>query len=1111
MKLPSPIPDPRSPIPSRRGSALLIVIGMVSFMVISSVAFSIYMRTSRLPSNYLRRGTSSRMLLKSALAGAIERIDGVWRADPDASSAGDVGNGFIEGIYDDLYPGLNAREGQTPNRGNYPYAGNRFVRRVFAPFRDIAPPSNPNEPNPSEPIPVSTLTLEGLAYLPPALINDVRLQSHRTKTACWCNLAYEYGRYAFCAVDVSDCFDVNKLRPNSARTSAARQRVGFSTLFADENAGLSAFDTGSMQDFGSKLNGVGNVPLVSMADFNVFFGESAFTPFCKYVGQSGNLAILGDGDRVAANALFTTDTWFPPTNSLATVRRYVLSGVQPFDEFDDAFNAKDVLDSANATSLGKQFIRRLGGVGTIMLYDYLDADNVPTSYALPTVETAPMVCALGVEPQGGLKTTVRPGTTRTATYPSGVKNPDTGIEYDNRVIATPYELDLGTSAIMVQGQLVFPFKRLKGKGYCLAFKVEGLVRVFLAPAALHSRVDPNSPLLAPNAWEDGEKDGVITRKVEFTDDFTWSDDIAKPEDAVRPFQKPVAITAAPRTLFWKIDKYVVDKNGNLPANPTETWFSLDGVTKGADRPVFYDEKGLESAALKGKAESSKAKDEVFKDGAKFARGVKNEDIATQAAAAGQEIDATRFVPHIAVWVKVSNGEGEYAGKVVDVVPAYQKDDEVWGGRGDPGNNELATVCALETPPVLRFSGTTDFPYGIGAEAATANNEGALGWSVLYTVDPRFNYAPEAWYSASVAPATLFSDKELWLNSLSGVFGTKVADRDIFMFTSDQEYLQAMGELQFLPALRDLAEAPSGRVVEDMAEWRPDATAPKTTVDEVLKFMPGMLETYSAPDGDPVYSGWTDESGNPVDIVSSVGDFRVNPFTSDDRIFRAAIANTPYDWFAASTNEELNVLGTCDYGATTPKPTADNSKALSCTFSSKSQCQSAKWRDNPDDANSVYDIADELRDRLRTRARAWEGEIAQRPSWEGIYDAIWGAAMGEGANTFFGIQMDHPLHGVDRKFLHGFWRECFGNRQQLFLIFLRAEPLTVGGSGTASMANAQTGARGVALVWRDPEPPLYHRNQRPRRTAVSTLDNWKCDNDNAPAPHRTRVLFYHQFD
>ena len=34
----------------KKGSALLIVLGMLSFMVVSAVGFSVYMRTSRAPS-----------------------------------------------------------------------------------------------------------------------------------------------------------------------------------------------------------------------------------------------------------------------------------------------------------------------------------------------------------------------------------------------------------------------------------------------------------------------------------------------------------------------------------------------------------------------------------------------------------------------------------------------------------------------------------------------------------------------------------------------------------------------------------------------------------------------------------------------------------------------------------------------------------------------------------------------------------------------------------------------------------------------------------------------------------------------------------------------------
>ena len=59
----------------RRGSALLIVLGVLSFLVVSAVAFSAYMRRSRLPSSYLRRSVAARELAKGALSRAIDEID----------------------------------------------------------------------------------------------------------------------------------------------------------------------------------------------------------------------------------------------------------------------------------------------------------------------------------------------------------------------------------------------------------------------------------------------------------------------------------------------------------------------------------------------------------------------------------------------------------------------------------------------------------------------------------------------------------------------------------------------------------------------------------------------------------------------------------------------------------------------------------------------------------------------------------------------------------------------------------------------------------------------------------------------------------------------------
>ena len=67
-------------------------------------------------------------------------------------------------------------------------------------------------------------------------------------------------------------------------------------------------------------------------------------------------------------------------------------------------------------------------------------------------------------------------------------------------------------------------------------------------------------------------------------------------------------------------------------------------------------------------------------------------------------------------------------------------------------------------------------------------------------------------------------------------------------------------------------------------------------------------------------------------------------------------------------------------------------------------------------------------------------------------------------------------------------------------------MTVGGSSGAALESSQLGARGVALVWRDPE--------RPRGTRVSrdggNSSNWYTGGQGM-APHKTRILFYHQFD
>ena len=88
-----------------KGSALLIVLGIVSFLVVSALGFSIFMRTSRLPSSYLRRNITARHLVRAALAKAIGELEG------DFNNNRSWGPERFYGIYDDPFPGVVLRVG----------------------------------------------------------------------------------------------------------------------------------------------------------------------------------------------------------------------------------------------------------------------------------------------------------------------------------------------------------------------------------------------------------------------------------------------------------------------------------------------------------------------------------------------------------------------------------------------------------------------------------------------------------------------------------------------------------------------------------------------------------------------------------------------------------------------------------------------------------------------------------------------------------------------------------------------------------------------------------------------------------------------------------------
>ena len=1112
---------------NRKGSALLIVLGMLAFMVVSAVSFAMFMRQSRVPSSYLRRAATSRYLLKAALANAIARLDGQLATERQIgnSALGDNANGgYCEGVYDDPYPGVGPSQNESYMRN-----GDYWVKRVFCPFGLLGTTEDQNG------IPhyqtVATLTLEGLAYLPPAIINEVRLYSRLTRTAVWRNLAFDAGRYAFCAVDVSDCFDLNRLSAGTRRSSAPGERVNLSSLFPQNGAQL---DNVLKQCSNYWTPGGGNIPFTSVADFNIVAGKgNAFAPFASYIGSTGaGIYNMGQAQSVS-NALFITDTWFPPAdktvadqsggggtggkgenqsaNKTTASTRIDLSKDdsenQPFPDYE----VTNFMEIDHKGKLYQLLMRNIGGCGLACLYDYLDRNRVPISLALPTTETVPMICGLGLGFDGDLIPKVETTQHTQFTYKWNENNYQYQIQ---RTIEKCVFKGFTGGRISLSGVAAFPFKHVSSTGARKgSYKVEALAAVFFAENGLRARVAGKALRPTADDWKNNKtvRDGVIWLKGQ-AQQLSFPDNITKTTDALKQFVVSIDVPGnVDLPVYFKItdaDATMYPPGETPPPKPSlpDPFTTTDYTKNMGSSSAFtvYDADGEIAARWRT----------MYNDGYKN-QLLTDPDAIDGARKSGNDqhkvtLSGGPYRPYVAVWARVVDSSqknlarNSSEGAVVDLVPATCDDDETYlNGCTYPDKTEVYKMCGSGTP-LLDFRGDHAFEYteeDFKQKLGDGTGVKFPEWDTLYALDPRFNYAPEDWFGQSSGGAGGDANPNQWQTLVEGTLGGD-RDPDIFMFTSDQEHLQSIGELAFLPRVQEMTGDASFFEGEFMSGGRYNGNNfDKRSGASLANLANGdfMWQTYSSVKRngsnlwDPIYEmTW---AGQEYEVVSGTGDFRVNPFSPDTRVLMAALKDTPADWFFASDDEARNP---------TYKQTAAQRAAWA--FCEQSSIGARLYDDE------LEDIAAALRNRFADWARR---STDDRFSWEDAFDDMrWydgqkGDAQKGIFDNYIEADFDNVLHGVDRKFLYSFWRECFQNRQQLFLVFIRAEPLTVGGMGEGSLASAQLGARGVALVWRDPLPPA-RGGQRPPRTSLTQPQAFKQLFDKY-GPHRTRVLFYHQFE
>lgn len=440
-----------------RGSALLIVLGFLSFMMISAVAFAVYMRIERQASSNFRHSASARHMLNSALFRSMEDVDYELRHnnDPDFSPK---------------FPLFKDADGVQ----------SRVLTSVTAPGDDSQN--------------ARVLTLDGLGEIPGLLVNHVReYAANDSNGAQWRSISMPYrnmwgedayneaivGRYAYACINVSDMLNVNNCKA-TARGSGSNQ-VSIAYLF----------DSKSQCDTFEKNREKTDRYYHTLTDFYACMFEHNdpifYSPYHDLIDNP--------------------DPQNKPFDTKDMINHVLVTGgmVKAEPIADDAVNifepglSQNIVNKLNVgadfyTALTRACPAGAGGnngykdVFTKMLADYLDTDHIPKSFDFPSSEIAPMVCQMSV----GAGTSFPIFEKRNINDLDGDGNPDDEILINLAKI--PHILPFSVKT-------VYPFLRTeyqKNLGDRYELEVEAYLRIHSVNKGKHSRLGGVPPTADDN-------------------------------------------------------------------------------------------------------------------------------------------------------------------------------------------------------------------------------------------------------------------------------------------------------------------------------------------------------------------------------------------------------------------------------------------------------------------------------------------------------------------------------------------------------------------------------------------------------------------------------------
>ncbi|MEI7945934.1 MAG: hypothetical protein WCJ02_04530 [bacterium] len=423
----------------QKGSALLVVLGFLTFMIISAVSFSMYMRIERQASSNYKHSITARHLLESALYRAMDEVDA------------------------DLRGARYKYPGETPPVADAPltkFPDHWANGRIFA--------SKSNTPEQEK---ARVLSLEALSCLPASLVNDARVVS--ASSVEWRRMSMPIeglvdiennsarssgnksfvGRYAYICVNLSDMLNINGCTVGGRGIS---NLVSVASLFSATTDPMLAsrfsqqcsndVHYATMQDF---------YACMAVANQN-FFGGPSDSPYIQFLKDGKNLSF-----NDSYNHLLVADGFakVPPARSMAC--NVTLN--PPYTK-----NSKSI-NTVFYNKIMEIFPEEKGNVNSqqkifeTTLVDYLSSDNVGVSRLdAPSSKLAPMICQVRIDD------IVSP----TITTEIQGAPPNEITVYNLNMIGDPNALLVG-----LQVRVCFPFKNVEERIKPYSLSIEGFIRV----------------------------------------------------------------------------------------------------------------------------------------------------------------------------------------------------------------------------------------------------------------------------------------------------------------------------------------------------------------------------------------------------------------------------------------------------------------------------------------------------------------------------------------------------------------------------------------------------------------------------------------------------------